>query len=377
MTASLNIGIDAKGGAAAEAELKRVAKGADAIAASEHKAAAAAKARGHAQHEANKFGYKTEHAHGDHGGLMHGLHIAGMAGGEIGHIGHRLGRAGHFGGVGLASAGLGIVGGMMIEGLKEYDERIADVVKESFAIGQKLKEARKSLGEKGLAYAEANGNALRRFGSQGGTYEELQEYQRKGLTVNGLSKIRGLKNWRLTADSAVAGRQFGSDPDSLAEEMSKHGGVRAGSDIIDNAGFYAGRQQGRRIDTRFRGYGRFGEGGYGGDRISEDVDNIDKFNNRGKVGAISQVENGAAGVTALKNMTALLDPMGAVISKAFREGMEQSLLLKDTALKQNSLLALMETILNPLKGDAYKQAKDKEKDVIEAVRNAPKYGAGE
>lgn len=350
MTAGIQIGLDAKGGAQAEAEAKKVARGVDAITASEHKAAAAAKGRGKAQHDANAHGYRTAHAQGDHGGFMHSLHVAGMAGGELGHLGHRFGRAGRFGVAGLATAGLGLAATSIMESLEAYGERMAEIVRKSAEIAHKMREARESLGDQGLSYADSNAGSLRRIGNAGLSFDEVKAWQKKGLGASGLAALVGTSNFGVGAEAALFAGKLGSDPNAAAEAIAKMGGARSGIGPQALGSYVAELLQGRRIHGHELVRAIDGEGD-----INERMGQIQGFNNRASAAGAESMEKGEAASAAARRLNKALSPDAAAMTEAWKKATEESEVLNRIADDQNALLKIWQNLSNN-KGSAEVQA---------------------
>ena len=344
MTAGLSIGIDAKGGSQAEAELKRVAKGADAIAAAEGKAAAAAKLRGHAQQEANGHAYRSAHGGaGAHGALGHNLHLAGLAGGEVGHLGHLGARAARYGGAGLAVAGVGFALNMAVSSAVEAGEKAGQLEEAIQSLGAKLKAARDKLGEAGLGAADAHGFSLRRIGNAGGTFADVRKWQGEGVGPDALASLMGGQNWKLGAQvSALAGR-LGADPNSIASSIGAAGGVRDDQDPKALAKYYAERALGRRI-----GGSEFARAMEGGGEIGERITQIQGFNNRASSGAYAAIEEGKAGSAAAMRMSKALSPEAAAMTEAWAAATEKSKVLSEISSNTNIMAQAFQGVMHKL-----------------------------
>lgn len=326
MTLGVSIPLEAKGGGQVGAEFNKIADGVHKVTTAENQLAAAAHKRGQAMKEANAQGYRTEHARGDHGGLAHSLHIAGMAGGEIGHLGHRFGRGMRFGAGGVAAAGIGIAGGMIMEALNHFDERAGEIVKKSAEIAAKIFEARKALGESSLGAANAHGSSIARLGTMGATFEDIKKGQGMGLSPEAMADIWGTKNRAGGMATAAAARRFGMDTAAAAKAIAAMGGVRDGSDAFENAAYIAGREQNHRYTKEEIERARAGGGSPGGA-----IETIRGFQDRTAVVGIEGIESGKAGGAAAMAMTKAMTPESAVMSEAYRKSLEESEVLQRIA----------------------------------------------
>lgn len=371
MTAGISIGIDAKGGAQAAADVKKVEQATLGLAAAEHKAGAAAHARGKAQHDANKFGYRTEQARGDHGGLLHNLHIAGMAGGEIGHIGHRLGRAGHFGVAGLAVGGLGLAGSLVFEAMEHFNEAVKETVKKAHEIHETIEKAGLKSGATGLSAYDANRSAFRRIAAAGGNWDETAQWQKKGLAPDAQAELREQKNWQLGAKvSLLAERLFGADSSGIAKAIASAGGLRPDADPIEAAGYYAGNQQGRRIDTKNVRLGS---------QMSSDLDTIQGLEDKGRAGSFGFIANGKAASAAAQQLNETLNPGAAAMSKTFAEVAKADAVFRDLVIHSNQLLDILKNmgvVLGKDGGSLYEYYKHK-RESAEEMTYFPAAGAKE
>jgi hypothetical protein len=346
MTLGVSIPLEAKGGSQVNAEFNKVADGVHRVATAENHLAAAAHKRGQAVKDANAHGYQTAHARGDHGGFVHSLHIAGMAGGELGHLGHKFGRAARFGGAGLAVAGIGLAASGIMESLEAFDERAAEIVKKSAEIAVKMHEARKAFGESALGSANANGSSIARLGVMGASFGDIKKAQGMGLDPGAMADIWGTKNRAGGMATAAAARRFGMDPAAAAKAIAAMGGVRDGSDAYENAAYLAGREQNHRYSKEEIARARAGGGSAGGA-----IQTIRGFQDRAAVAGIDGIETGKAGAAAADHMNRAISPEAYAMTEAWKKATEESEVLNEIAAGQSRLLAFWQN-MSSAKGNA-------------------------